>query len=46
VTAGRTDEKQAEIISGLTAGQQYVTNGAFALKAQLSKSAFGDEHGH
>ena len=46
VTAGRTDEKQAEIISGLAPGQQYVTNGAFALKAQLSKSAFGDEHGH
>jgi len=46
VTIGRTNKDKAEVTSGLTPGQWYVTKGAFTLKAQLSKGAFGDGHGH
>ena len=35
-----------EIRSGLMAGETIVTDGAFTLKAQLEKDAFGDGHGH
>ena len=35
-----------EIRSGLMAGEAVVTDGAFTLKAQLEKDAFGDGHGH
>ncbi len=46
VTIGRINKTNAEITSGLKPGQSYVTKGAFTLKAQLSKGAFGDGHGH
>ncbi|GAB4174868.1 MAG: hypothetical protein Tsb0017_19610 [Geothermobacteraceae bacterium] len=46
VSLGRTNTTQVEIVSGLNAGQTYVSNGAFTLKAQLSKGAFGDGHNH
>ncbi|MFN4183455.1 MAG: efflux RND transporter periplasmic adaptor subunit [Hyphomonas sp.] len=36
----------AEIRSGLQAGDRYVSEGAFTLKAQLEKDAFGDGHAH
>ena len=35
-----------EIRSGLDAGETIVTRGAFTLKAQLEKDAFGDGHAH
>jgi len=35
-----------EIRSGLSAGERFVSDGAFTLKAQLEKAAFGDDHGH
>jgi cobalt-zinc-cadmium efflux system membrane fusion protein len=35
-----------EIRSGLRAGDSFVSDGAFTLKAQLEKAAFGDDHGH
>ena len=35
-----------EIRSGLKIGEFIVTEGAFTLKAQLEKDAFGDGHGH
>lgn len=35
-----------EITSGLSAGDAYVSEGAFTLKAQLEKDAFGDGHVH
>ena len=46
VETGRQNATQVEILSGLAAGQSYVSQGAFTLKAQLSKGAFGDGHNH
>lgn len=46
VTLGRSTETYAEVTKGLQPGQRYVTKGAFTLKAQLSKGAFGDGHAH
>jgi cobalt-zinc-cadmium efflux system membrane fusion protein len=46
VETGRQNVDQVEILSGLEAGQRYVAEGAFTLKAQLSKGAFGDGHNH
>jgi cobalt-zinc-cadmium efflux system membrane fusion protein len=46
VKTGRSTNDQVEILSGLSPGEQFVTKGAFTLKAQLSKAAFGDGHGH
>jgi membrane fusion protein, heavy metal efflux system len=41
VTLGRSNNTQVEVTAGLALGQRYVTSGAFTLKAQLSKGAFG-----
>ncbi|MGH8069404.1 MAG: efflux RND transporter periplasmic adaptor subunit [Candidatus Entotheonellia bacterium] len=46
VTLGRSNGTSVEVTAGLTPGQRYVTSGAFTLKAQLSKGAFGGGHGH
>lgn len=46
VEVGRQNGTKVEILSGLEAGQTYVSQGAFTLKAQLSKGAFGDGHNH
>ncbi|MBL0063013.1 MAG: efflux RND transporter periplasmic adaptor subunit [bacterium] len=46
VTIGRSNDGSAEVLNGLAAGDQYVARGAFTLKAQLSKGAFGDGHNH
>lgn len=46
VELGRQQASRVEILSGLEAGQIYVSKGAFTLKAQLSKGAFGDGHNH
>lgn len=46
VEVGRTNPTHAEILNGLEVGQPYVTQGAFILKAQLAKGAFGDGHAH
>jgi cobalt-zinc-cadmium efflux system membrane fusion protein len=46
VTTGQGDRLYVEIESGMESGQRYVVKGAFTLKAQLSKGAFGDGHGH
>ncbi len=46
VKIGHQNEEYVEIISGLDIKQKYVSNGAFILKADLSKAAFGDGHNH
>ncbi|VAV84977.1 Cobalt/zinc/cadmium efflux RND transporter, membrane fusion protein, CzcB family [hydrothermal vent metagenome] len=46
VKTGREDATQFEITSGLKPGDRYVMKGAFTLKAQLSKEAFGEGHAH
>jgi cobalt-zinc-cadmium efflux system membrane fusion protein len=46
VEPGRSDRDETEIVKGLEPGQRYVAKGAFTLKAQLSKGAFGDGHNH
>ena len=46
VEIGRTNPTHAEVLAGLEAGQPYVALGAFTLKAQLAKGAFGDGHAH
>ncbi len=46
VTAGRTANGMVEIVDGLAEGDEYVATGAFTLKAELEKSAFGDGHAH
>ncbi|MFH1241563.1 MAG: efflux RND transporter periplasmic adaptor subunit [Pseudomonadota bacterium] len=46
VRLGREDALQVEVVDGLKPGQVYVSRGSFTLKAQLSKGAFGDGHGH
>lgn len=43
VELGRTDGEWAEIVSGLSAGDRYVTRGAFVLKSELRKSEMGDQ---
>lgn len=46
VQTGRTDGGFTEILAGLEEGEGFVTTGAFTLKAQLEKDAFGDGHAH
>lgn len=46
VTTGRANDTSIESVSGLSAGQRYVSKGAFTIKAHLSKGAFGDGHNH
>ncbi|MBY9068036.1 efflux RND transporter periplasmic adaptor subunit [Hyphomonas sp. WL0036] len=46
VTPGGKAGGFAEIRSGLETGERYVSEGAFTLKAQLEKDAFGDGHAH
>ncbi|MBC8215433.1 MAG: efflux RND transporter periplasmic adaptor subunit [Candidatus Marinimicrobia bacterium] len=46
VEIGKENQNNVEIISGLNAGQKYVSEGGFILKAQLAKGSFGGGHGH
>ncbi len=46
VKAGRTSAGLTEILDGLEQGERFVSAGAFTLKAQLEKDAFGDGHAH
>ena len=46
VQVGRANPTHVEIVSGLEPGQPYVSRGAFVLKAQLEKGAFGEGHAH
>lgn len=44
VKIGRSNDLQAEVIAGLQAGERYVANGGFILKAEFSKRKAGDAH--
>lgn len=46
VEIGRRSREQVEVISGLKAGERFVADGGFSLKAELGKEAFGDDDGH
>lgn len=46
ITIGRSNDTHVEITSGMKPGEKYVSKGAFTLKAQLQKGAFGEGHGH
>jgi cobalt-zinc-cadmium efflux system membrane fusion protein len=46
VTIGIQNDKMVEIISGLFKGQEYISEGAFLLKAELLKESFGGGHSH
>jgi len=46
VALGRSNETRIEILSGLAAGQRYVTQGAFELKAKIVTSGLGAHAGH
>ncbi|MDQ3387987.1 MAG: efflux RND transporter periplasmic adaptor subunit [Gemmatimonadota bacterium] len=43
-TAPLGDGSRLAILSGLAAGERIVASGAFTLKSELGKAAFGDEH--
>jgi cobalt-zinc-cadmium efflux system membrane fusion protein len=45
VQLGREDAAHVEVVAGLQAGERYVSEGAFALKAELGKESFS-VHGH
>lgn len=46
VTTGRIDHDHVEVTGGLQPGEHYVARGAFTLKAELGKGAFGHGHAH
>ena len=46
VRTGASSDGFTEIVSGLSQGDPFVSEGAFTLKAQLEKDAFGDGHAH
>ena len=46
VRIGRTNGSHVEILDGLEPGERYVTFGAFTLKSELEKEAFGDGDDH
>ena len=43
VVVGRRTRDHVEVLSGLETGDRYIAKGGFSLKAELGKSAFGDD---
>jgi len=41
---GRSDGQMVEVLSGLTAGEQYAAENSFAIKAELGKAGASHEH--
>ena len=46
VKTGNENDDNIEIVSGLNAGDQYVSKNSFILKAEILKESFGGGHGH
>lgn len=44
VVIGAQDARHVEIVSGLSAGERYVSEGSFLVKAELGKSSAAHEH--
>lgn len=41
---GRSDKQMAEVVEGLSAGEQYATNNSFIIKSELGKAGATHEH--
>lgn len=46
IISGRTNRLNVEILDGLSAGEVYVSDGVFTLKAELQKGEMSEGHGH
>lgn len=46
VKLGRTGKDTVEIVEGLKAGERFVSQNGFAVKAEMEKASFGDGHNH
>jgi cobalt-zinc-cadmium efflux system membrane fusion protein len=46
VVLGKSDDKYVEVLKGIHSGEQYVSDGAFEIKAKIVTSALGDHAGH
>lgn len=46
VKLGKENDDNVEIISGLNAGDKYISKNSFILKAEILKESFGGDHGH
>lgn len=46
IELGRTNASHAEVLSGLEAGERFVSKGSFLLKAELAKAEAGHDHDH
>ena len=46
VVLGREGKNSVEIVRGLEAGERYVAENGFAVKAEMNKASFGDGHNH
>lgn len=46
ITTGRSNQSFIEITGGLPAGETFVADGGFVLKAELGKGEFGHDHAH
>lgn len=44
ITVGLSDDTWSEVLSGLNAGQQYVSEGSFTVKADIGKNGAAHEH--
>ena len=44
IVLGRADDKFAEVLKGLSAGERYVTKNSYVLKAELGKAGMSHEH--
>jgi cobalt-zinc-cadmium efflux system membrane fusion protein len=44
VTVGRSDDKFSEILTGLSAGERYVTKNSYVLKAEMGKAGMSHNH--
>ncbi len=44
VTLGKSDDRFTEVLKGLSAGERYVTNNSYVLKAEMGKAGMSHQH--